>query len=165
MVTASIETQRSVREQLQLFGISALAVLVGILSEMALAVMLMSSPRGFIAMLRALPQVFALVALSTVRQELFVLLWAALGGALFVLGTGRRASMMRARMMAFVAGFLGPWGVLGVAQIEGYLWPVFRDTRGPLDRPLMTLPLLICALFTPWIVGRVARQRARANTA
>lgn len=161
----STVTSLSIRDRFQLFGLSALALLISVLGELLLAVVLMTHPAGFTAALKALPHVFTLVAHGSAGQDLFVLLWAAISGILFVFGIGRHAWMMRARIVALIAGAISPWLVLGLGQIEGHFWPSFRETRGPLDRPLMTLPLLICALLTPWLAGRAARAGAQANMA
>ena len=152
-------------DRFQLFALSALALLISVLGELLLAVVLMTLPWGFTAVLKALPSGFTLVAHGSAGQYLFVLIWAAVSGILYVAGIGRNAWMTRARSVAVIAGAISPWVVLGRAQIEGHLWPSFRDTRGPLDRPLMTLPLLICALLVPWLAGYAARAGAQANMA
>lgn len=139
------------RDLVQLFAVSAFALLVSFLGQLMLA-----------AVLTALPlRMFVIVLIRTSAwQDLVVLLWAALSGALFLLGVGRLAWISRARFIALVAGAISPWVLLGLAQLEGHFWPAFRETTGPLDRPLMTLPLLVCVLFTPWLAGRVARVGA-----
>lgn len=165
MVSLSSVPFLSVRDLIQLFTLSALALLISVLGELVLAVVLMTLPWGFAAVLKALPFVFALVAKTSTGQDMVVLLWAAISGALFVFGVGRHAWMMRARLEALIAGAISPWVLLSLAQFEGHLWPSFRETSGPLDRPLLTLPALVCALLTPWLAGRAARAGAQANTA
>lgn len=155
----------SIHDRFQLFALSALALLIGCLSALLLSVVLMMLPWGFTAVLKALPFAFTLIAHSSAGQDLFVLLWAAISGALFVYGIGRHAWILRARIVALLAGAISPWLVLGLGHIEGHLWPSFRETRGPLERPLMTLPLLMCALLVPWLAGRAARADAQANMA
>lgn len=150
----SSEPFLSVRDRVQLFALSALALLVSFLSQLVIAAFLTALPFGMV--------VVASVRTSAV-QALVVLLWAAISGALFLLGAGRLAWMSRARLVAILAGAIGPWLLLGVAQLESHFWPSFRETSGPLDRPLMTLPLLVFALLTPSLAGRVARADAQAN--
>ena len=144
----------------QLVVLCLVGLLMSVLIGVALALIPFASPEGFVSTLKALRFVFFYVAAVSVGQKLFILMWAALSGALFALGIGRRAWRRRARVMAFIAGTLIPWVVLGLARIEGHLWPSFRETRGPLGRPLMTLPLLVCALLMPWLAGRAARAHA-----
>lgn len=155
----------SVLDLIQLFTLSALALLISVLGELVLAVVLTMLSLGFAAVLKALPFAFALVAKTSAGQDLVVFLWTAISGALFVFGVGRHAWKIRARRVALIAGAISPWVVLGLAQLEGHLWPSFRETSGPLDRPLMTLPLLVVALLTPWLAGRAARAGAQASTA
>lgn len=140
----------SVRDRAQLFALSALALLVSLLGELALAAVLTALPLGMF--------VVVLVRTLTV-QELVVLLWATVSGALFLVGVGSLAWMRPARLMALMGGAIGPWVILSLARVEGHFWPSLRDTSGPLDRPLMTLPILVCALLTPWLAGRAARAR------
>lgn len=139
----------SIRDRVRLFALSALALLISFLSQLVLAAILMALPLGKFVML---------LITTSVVQDLVVLLWAALAGTFFLFGTGRRAHMGRARIAALIAGVVTPWALLGLGQLEGHLWPSLRHTNGPLDRPLMTLPLLVCALLTPWLVGRLARR-------
>lgn len=155
----------SVRDRVQLFALSALALLISFLGALTLAVALVALPWGFATVLKTLPHVFTLVADTSGGQELFVLLWAAISGALFFLGVGPHAWIARARLAALIAGAISPWVLLGFAQFEVHLWPSLRETSGPLDRPLMTLPLLVCALLTPWLAGRAARPSAQTRTA
>ena len=155
----------SICDLIQLFALSALALLISVLGALVLAVVLMMLPLGFAAVRKALPFAFALVARTSAGQDLVVFLWAAISGALFVFGVGRHALKIRARRVALIAGAISPWVVLGLARLEGHLWPSFRETSGPLDRPLMTLPLLVCALLTPWLAGRAARAGAQASAA
>lgn len=144
----------SARDQAQLLALSVFAFLVSLLGELMLAAMFAELPVGM----------FLVVLVRTsALQNLVVLFWAAIGGALFLLGAGRLASMQRARVLALVGGAIGPWVVLGVGQLEGHLWPSLRDTSGPLDRPLLTLPMLLCALLTPWLAGRAARAGAQSK--
>ena len=70
----------SIRDLIQLFALSALALLISVLGELVLAVVLMM-----------LPFAFALVAKTSARQDPVVFLWAAISGALFVFGVGRHA--------------------------------------------------------------------------
>ena len=144
----------SVRDRIELFAVSALALLVSFLGQLVLA-----------GALTAVPLRILMIALlnTSVAQDFVVLLWAALSGVLFLLGAGRLAWVRRARLIALIAGAISPWVLLGLAHIEGYFWPAFRETSGPLDRPLMTLPLLFCALLTPWLAGRAARAGAQAK--
>ena len=135
-------------------------LLMSVLTDVALALISSAWLDGFVATRRAMRFVVFYGAAVSVGQQLFILMWAALSGALFALGIGRRAWRRRARVMAFIAGTLIPWVVLGLARIEGHLWPSFRETRGPLGRPLMTLPLLVFALLMPWLAGRAARAHA-----
>jgi hypothetical protein len=155
----------SVRDRSQLWALSALALLISVLVELVLAVSLMVLPWGFSAFLEALLHFFTLAAETSAGQDLVVLLWAAISGVLFVVRVGRHASMKRARIVALIAGAISPWAMRGLGRIEGHLWPALRETRGPLDRPLMTLLLLVCALVTPWLASRAARVDAQANTA
>lgn len=155
----------SVRDRVRLFALSALALPISLLGVLALAGILLALPGGFDAILKALPHVLTLLAETSGGQDLLVLFSAAISGILFVLGVGRHARVIRARLAALIAGAISPWVVLGVAQFEGHLWPSFRETSGPLDAPLMTMPLLVCALLAPWLVGRAARAGAQANTA
>lgn len=144
----------SVRDRVQLFALFAFALLVSFFGQLLLAAALTALPLGMF--------VIALMRTSA-GQDLVVLLWAALSGALFLYGAGRLAWMRWARLVALIAGISSPWVVLGLAQFEGHFWPSFRETSGPLDRPLMTLPLLVCALFTPWLAGRAARAGAHGR--
>lgn len=144
----------SIRDQVQLSALSALALLVSFISQAVLAAMLTAMPLG---------KFMILLIRTSVGQDLAVLLWAVLTGIFFVFGTGRVAYMRWARLAALIAGAISPWILLGIGQLEGRLWPSFRETTGPLDRPLMTLPLLLGALLTPWLVGRVARRRSSAE--
>jgi hypothetical protein len=155
----------SVRDRIQLFALSATALLISFLGLLALAEIVVVLPLGFDAALKALPHLFTLAVETSGGQDLFVFFWAAISGVLFVIGVGRHAWMIRARLVAVVAGAISPWVVLGFAQFEGHLWPSFRETRGPLDRPLMTLPLSVFALLTPWLAGRAARPSGQADTA
>ena len=140
----------SVYDRAQLFLLSALALLVSVLGQLALAAILTAMPPG----------VFLVTLVRTSGlQDLVVLLWAAVSGVMFLLGVGRLVSMSRARLAALIGGAIGPWVILGLAQVEGHFWPSLRDTSGPLDRPLMTLPMLVCALLAPWLAGRAARAR------
>ena len=111
----------SIRDLIQLFALSALALLISVLGEVVLAVVLMMLPLGFAAVLKVLPFAFALVAKTSAGQDLVVFLWAAISGALFVFGVGRHAWKIRARRVALIAGAISPWVVLGVAQLEGHL--------------------------------------------
>ncbi|MDA8350597.1 MAG: hypothetical protein M0038_17675 [Pseudomonadota bacterium] len=83
----------------------------------------MTLPRSFTAVLNALPSVFSLVAHGSAGQYLFVLIWAAISGLLYVVGIGCSAWMARARIVALIAGAISPWVVLGLGKIEGHLWP------------------------------------------
>lgn len=143
----------SVRDRVQLFALFAFALLVSFFGQLALTAVLTALPLGMF--------VVTLIRTSA-GQDLLVLLWAALSGAVFIFGAGRLAWMRRARLVALIAGAISPWVLLGLAQLEGHFWPSFRETSGPLDRPLMTLPLLVCALLTPWVAGCAARAGAHA---
>jgi hypothetical protein len=144
----------SVWDLAQLFALVALALLASLLGRLVLGAVLTELPLGAF--------LITLVRTSAV-QNLVVLFWAGTSGILFLFGAGRLARMRRARLLALVAGMISPWVLLGVGQLEGHLWPSFRETSGPLDRPLMTLPLLLCALLTPWLAGRAARAGAQVN--
>ena len=111
----------SVRDLIQLFTLSALALLISVLGELVLAVVLMMLRLGLAAVLKALPFAFALVAKTSAGQALVLFLWAAISGAFFVFGVGRHALKIRARRVALIAGAISPWVVLGVAQLEGHL--------------------------------------------
>lgn len=165
IVSLSSVSFLSVRDLIQLFTLSAVALLISVLGELVLAVVLMMLPLGFAAVLKALPFAFVLVAKTSAGQDLVVLLWAAAAGAFFVFGVGRHAWKIRARRVALIAGAISPWVVLGLARLEGHLWPSLRETSGPLDSPLMTLTLLVFALLTPWLAGRAARAGAQTSTA
>jgi hypothetical protein len=141
----------SVRNQFQLFVLSALALVVSFGGQVVLG-----------AVLTALPlSVVASAIRTSARQDLAVLLWAALSAVVFLAAAGRHAWMRRSRLAALMGGAISPWALLGLAQLEGHFWPSFRQTNGPLDRPLMTQPLLICALLIPWLSGRAARAHGR----
>lgn len=156
----------SARDRAQLLALPTLALLISFLGLLALAGALMALPWGFDAILKTLPHLFTLLAQTSSRgQDLFVLYWAAISGVLFVCGVGRHAWMNRARLAALIAGAISPRVVLGFAQLEGHFWPSFRETSGALDRPLTTLPLLMCALLMPWLIGRAARADTQARTA
>lgn len=64
----------SVRDLIQLFTLSALALLISVLGELVLAVVLTMLPLGFAAGLKALPFAFALVAKTSAGQDLVVFL-------------------------------------------------------------------------------------------
>jgi len=74
------ETDQS-RDLIQLFALSAVALLISVLGELVLAVVLMMLPLGFAAVLKALPFAFVLVAKTSAGQDLVVFLWAATAGA------------------------------------------------------------------------------------
>lgn len=103
----------SVRDHAELFTLSALALLVGLLGQLALA-----------AVLTALPLVMLIVVLvrTSAVQDLVVLLWAAISGVIFLLGVGRVARMSRARLAALIGGAIGPWAILGLGQVAGHFW-------------------------------------------
>lgn len=82
-----------------------------------------------------------------------------------IVGVGRHAWIRRARILAFIAGAISPWLTLSIGRIESHFWPSFRETSGPLDAPLMSLPRLGCALLAPWLAGRAARAHAPVKMA
>ena len=123
-------------------------LLMSVLTDVVLALISSAWLDGFVATRRAMRFVVFYGAAVSVGQQLFILKWAALSGALFALGGAWRR---RAGVRALIAGTLSLSVVLGLARIEGHLWPSFRETRGPLDRPLLMLPLWVCALLKPWL--------------
>ena len=60
--------------------------LMSVLTDVALVLNQLASPEGFVSTLKALWFVFFYVAAVSVGQQLFILMWAALSGALFALG-------------------------------------------------------------------------------
>jgi hypothetical protein len=90
----------SVRDRIQLFALSATALLISFLGLLALAEIVVVLPLGFDAALKALPHLFTLAVETSGGQDLFVFFWAAISGVLFVIGVGRHAWMIRARLRA-----------------------------------------------------------------
>ena len=94
----------------------------------------------------------------TLAQWLFLASWAALTGLLFAFGAGPRPARPLMRLLALISGTLVPVGLFLLGGLMGHLWPELRDTDGPFDRPLLSLPLLVYGLAAPWLLGRLARR-------
>lgn len=154
----------SVRDRVQLGALSALALLISVFLEMLRALALMVMPWGFVAVFDASVHFFIWLVETSAGQGVAVLLWAVISGVLFVFGVGRHAEMMRARIAALVSGVITPWMMLGIGCIERHLWTSFKETNGPMTHPLMTIPLLVCALLMPWLSGRAVRVDAQTRT-
>lgn len=98
--------------------------------------------------------------MTTLPQLLIVASWAALTGGLFALGFGSGPALPRTHYFAALSGAAVPVGMVVLGGILGRLWPQFRETTGPLDRPLLTLPLIVYGVMVPWLLGRLARLTA-----
>jgi hypothetical protein len=103
-----------------------------------------------------------LLLATTLPQLVFFASWAALTGALFALGFGSGAVLRRTRCFAVLSGVIVPVGMVLLGGVIGRLWPEFRETTGPFDQPLLTLPLIIYGVTAPWLLGRLARPSAAA---
>lgn len=135
-----------------LFALTTLALFLSCLSALIVALLLERLPH-------AIEQVWSL----SWDQWLFVALWALVSGSLVLAGLGRRPARRSAALLAVASGFVTPWVTIAVGNIEGRWIPAFQDTNGPLDRPLLTLPLVIAAALVPWLAGRASRATVRAD--
>jgi hypothetical protein len=101
------------------------------------------------------------LTLISVTQWLGLGAWAALTGALFILGL--RSRPVRSSSLAALCGVLIPIGLGFLAYAEGAIWPALRATQGPLDRPLLTLPLALYCLAAPLGLGCLAAAPHRSE--
>jgi hypothetical protein len=101
-----------------------------------------------------------LLGLLSWEQSLFFALWAGLTGALFALGVGAASMYLRIRLFALSTGVLVPLGLVLLAHFLSRYWP---DTTGPLDKPPLTLCLVLYGLLAPWLLGRAASALSRAE--
>jgi hypothetical protein len=98
-----------------------------------------------------------LLLTTTLPQLLFLASWAALTGALFSLGVGSGASRPRTRRFAAISGAIVPVGMVLLGGLLSRMSSEFRETTGPFDRPMLTLPLIVYGALAPWLLGRLAR--------
>jgi len=139
---------------LTLASLVALAVLLTTLIGLIVAPAI---PGGHLKWLLSASVWIKLLVLISSMQWLGLLSWAALTGALFALGVGTGPTRAYPCWFAVAAGAFVPICLVLLGQAMGLLWPEIRDTTGPFDRPLLSLPLLLYGLGAPWLLGRWAR--------
>ena len=104
---------------------------------------------------RSVGRLLAMMAEAPINQWLGILLWIAFCAVLFVAGFGHRPR--RRFGLAMLGGALLPVGFWVLAAVEGRLWPALRESTGPLDHPLLSLPLLVYCAGVSWLLGRLGR--------
>ena len=148
-------TSRQFGIRFRLAAVFAGAMLVTLLVALVLGILWESPPADW----HSLGRLLAILAHAPINQWLGVLLWIAFCAVVFVVGFG---SHPRRRFgLAILSGALLPIGFGVLAAVEGRLWPALRDTTSPLDRPLLSLPLLVYCVAASWLLGRLGRAGHR----
>ena len=141
--------------RIRLATVFASAMLVTLLIALALGSLWQTPSADW----RSLGRLLAIMAHAPVNQWLGVWLWIAFCAVLFVVGFGGHPR--RRFGLAILSGALLPIGFWLLAMIEGRVWPALRDTTSPLDRPLLSLPLLLYCVAASWLLGRLGRAGHR----
>jgi hypothetical protein len=91
-------------------------------------------------------------SITTLPQWSALIAWAGLTGVLIALSARRHRLGLRLALATFIAGAFVPVCLVLLAGQLNKIWP---GSTGPLDRPFLTLILVVSSLVIPWTLGRV----------